>query len=176
MARHVDIERQAAGADLGLRDAGYRAPDALRIEAGRRSWGAELGPDETPFETPFEERFEEPFEAGWAGFVRFGKGSDFIGRAALLAAQGQPLQFVLADAADFAWGGEAILLAGQPVGELSAAGWSPKAVGLHGAGRCARPGSATGACRHAGADRLVGPGGGGHGVGPVACGTGLWWS
>ena len=41
---------QAAGSDLGLRDAGYYTIDALRIEAGRRAWGAELGPDETPWE------------------------------------------------------------------------------------------------------------------------------
>ncbi len=39
-----------AGAAFGLRDAGYYTIDALRIEAGRRAWGAELGPDETPWE------------------------------------------------------------------------------------------------------------------------------
>jgi glycine cleavage system aminomethyltransferase T len=75
MARHVDIALQEAGADLGLRDAGYWALDALRIEAGRRAWGAELGPDETPF------------EAGLAAFVAFDKGCAFIGRDALLAAR-----------------------------------------------------------------------------------------
>jgi glycine cleavage system aminomethyltransferase T len=50
MARHVYLALQEAGADLGLRDAGYYALDALRIEPGRRAWGAELGPDETPWE------------------------------------------------------------------------------------------------------------------------------
>ena len=39
-----------AGAEFGLRDAGYYTIDALRIEAGRRAWGAELSPDETPWE------------------------------------------------------------------------------------------------------------------------------
>ena len=34
----------AAGAAFGLRDAGYYTIDALRIEAGRRAWGAELSP------------------------------------------------------------------------------------------------------------------------------------
>jgi glycine cleavage system aminomethyltransferase T/glycine/D-amino acid oxidase-like deaminating enzyme len=120
MARHVDIALQDAGADLGLRDAGYWALDALRIEAGRRAWGAELGPDETPF------------EAGLATFVAFDKGVDFIGRDALLAARGQPLRkklvaVVLDDPAAYVWGGEALTLGGQPVGELSSAGWSPKA-------------------------------------------------
>ena len=125
MARHVDQVLREAGADLGLRDAGYFALDALRIEAGRRAWGAELGPD------------ENPFEAGQAAFVRFDK-PGFIGRTALQAAQGQPLRkkllsFVLADPADYVWGGEAILIDGQPAGELSSAGWSLRAgacVGL----------------------------------------------
>ena len=40
----------AAGKDLGLRDCGYYALDALRIEAGRRAFGAELSPDCTPYE------------------------------------------------------------------------------------------------------------------------------
>ena len=120
MARHVDIALQEAGADLGLRDAGYFALDALRIEAGRRAWGAELGPDETPY------------EAGLANFVRLDKGVDFTGRAALAAAAGQPLRkklvtLVLGDSADYAWGGEAILADGAPVGEISSAGWSPRA-------------------------------------------------
>ena len=49
MTRHEYLALMHAGQDLGLRDAGYYALDALRIEAGRRAWGAELGPDETPF-------------------------------------------------------------------------------------------------------------------------------
>ncbi len=40
----------SCGAEFGLRDAGYYTIDALRIEAGRRAWGAELSPDETPWE------------------------------------------------------------------------------------------------------------------------------
>ena len=40
----------SAGAEFGLKDAGYYTIDALRIEAGRRAWGAELSPDETPWE------------------------------------------------------------------------------------------------------------------------------
>ena len=126
MARHVYLALHGAGADLGLRDAGYYALDALRIEAGRRAWGAELGPDETPW------------EAGLGFAVRLGKPSPFIGRAALLEAQARPprkrlLTFVFDDPAAYAWGGEAIALDGRTVGELSSVGWSPKAgacVGL----------------------------------------------
>jgi glycine/D-amino acid oxidase-like deaminating enzyme/glycine cleavage system aminomethyltransferase T len=44
MARHVYLALHEAGRDLNLRDAGYYALDALRIEQGRRAWGAELGP------------------------------------------------------------------------------------------------------------------------------------
>ncbi len=120
VARHVDIALREAGAGLGLVDAGYYALDALRIEAGRRAWGAELGPDETPAEAGL-----------WAG-VRLDKPAPFIGRAALQAQQGQPLRkkllgFVLDDPAHWVWGGEAIVIDGQTVGELSSAGWGLKA-------------------------------------------------
>ena len=120
MARHVYLALHEAGADLGLKDAGYYALDALRIEAGRRAWGAELGPDETPF------------EAGLTHAVKLDKPADFIGKAALLKAQGQPLRkklvtVVLSSPQHYAWGGEALLIAGAPVGELSSVGWSPKA-------------------------------------------------
>ena len=37
MARHVYLALHEAGSELGLRDAGYFAIDALRIEAGRRA-------------------------------------------------------------------------------------------------------------------------------------------
>jgi 4-methylaminobutanoate oxidase (formaldehyde-forming) len=126
MARHVWLALHAAGEGLGLVDAGYWALDALRIEAGRRAWGAELGPDETPF------------EAGLAGAVRFDKASDFVGRAALIEARERPLRkklvsVVLDDPQSWPWGGETLQLDGAPVGELSSVGWSPRAgacVGL----------------------------------------------
>lgn len=120
MARHVYLALKEAGRDLGLRDAGYFALDALRIESGRRAWGAELGPDETPW------------EAGLAFSVKLDKPAPFIGREALQRSRGQPLrkkllQFVFEDPAAYAWGGEAIVIAGQTVGELSSVGWSPRA-------------------------------------------------
>ena len=126
MARHVYLALQEAGAELGLRDAGYYALDALRIEAGRRAWGAELGPDETPL------------EAGLMFAVKLDKPQAFIGQEALRRAQGEPLRkkllsFVFDDPAVYAWGGESIVFDGQPVGELSSAGHSPAAgacVGL----------------------------------------------
>lgn len=126
MARHVYLALHEAGTQFGLKDAGYYAIDALRIEAGRRAWGAELGPDETPF------------EAGLAFAVKLDKPANFIGKAALLKARGLPLRkklvtVVFASEQHYAWGGEPLLLDGEPVGELSSVGWSPKAgacVGL----------------------------------------------
>ena len=70
MTRHVYLALMDAGADLGIRDAGYYALDALRIEQGRRAWGAELGPDETPW------------EAGLSYAVKLDKQTEFIGKAA----------------------------------------------------------------------------------------------
>ena len=126
MARHVYLALHEAGGDLGLVDAGYYALDALRIEMGRRAWGAELGPDETPYEAGME------FSVAVDKVDKAGKGADFIGREALLAARGQPLRKKLVslvfDSADhYAWGGEAISLAGATLGEISSVGWSPRA-------------------------------------------------
>ena len=120
MTRHVYLALQEAGADLGLNDAGYYALDALRIEQGRRAWGAELGPDETPW------------EAGLAFSVKLDKPSDFVGKAALLAFKDKPLRKKLVslvfDSPDvYAWGGEPIVLDTLAVGELSSVGWSPLA-------------------------------------------------
>ena len=108
-----------SGTDLGLKDGGYYAIDALRIEAGRRAFGAELGPDETPI------------EAGLMYAVKLNKGAGFIGREALLRQQergpGKRLGlFVLDDPAAFPWGGEGILRDGQPVGEVTSAGYSAR--------------------------------------------------
>jgi glycine cleavage system aminomethyltransferase T len=107
------------GDDLGLRDAGYYTIDALRVEAGRRAWGAELGPDETPW------------EAGLAFAVKLDKSVDFIGRAALLRQRDagiakRLLVFSFHDPDAFAWGGEPILMDGRSVGELTSAGFSRK--------------------------------------------------
>jgi 4-methylaminobutanoate oxidase (formaldehyde-forming) len=109
----------AAGGEFSLRDAGYYTLDALRIEAGRRAWGAELGPDETPW------------EAGLGDAVRLDKPVPFLGRDALLRQRAEGLRkrlvlFTFDDPAAFAWGGEPILMDGKSVGELTSAGYSRK--------------------------------------------------
>jgi len=127
MTRHVYLALMEAGLDLGIRDAGYYALDALRIEAGRRAWGAELGPD------------ENPFEAGLAYAIDLDKPAWFIGEDALRAAKGMPLRkkliTVVLDSPDaYVWGGEGIVIDGETVGELTSVGWSPKANACVGMG------------------------------------------
>ena len=95
-----------AGRKLGLRDCGYYALDALRIEAGRRAFGAELSPDCTPY------------EAGLAYAVRpeLRKPPEKLSKRLLM--------FTFPAGELFAWGGEPILRNGRPVGELSSVGYS----------------------------------------------------
>ncbi|MCC7218198.1 MAG: FAD-dependent oxidoreductase [Burkholderiales bacterium] len=107
----------AEGAAFGLVDAGFYTIDALRVEAGRRAWGAELSPDETPW------------EAGLAFAVRLDKPVAFIGRDALIRQRAEGLrkrlvQVTLDDPEAFPWGGEPILMDGRNVGELTSAGFS----------------------------------------------------
>src|SRR5438477_9021399 len=90
---------QSGGEDLGVRDAGYYTIDALRIEAGRRAWGAELSPDESPW------------EAGLAHTVNLDKATPFLGREALITQREagirkRVVQFTFDDPAAFPWGGE----------------------------------------------------------------------
>jgi glycine cleavage system aminomethyltransferase T/glycine/D-amino acid oxidase-like deaminating enzyme len=123
MTRHVYLALQAAGADLGLRDAGYYALDALRIERQRRAWGAEMGPDETPFEAGL-----------WAG-VKLDKQAGFKGKKALLEikAKGPGLldkklvKILAKDPNQYLWGGEPINVNGRFIGEITSAGWGYEA-------------------------------------------------
>jgi 4-methylaminobutanoate oxidase (formaldehyde-forming) len=96
----------AAGEDFGLRDCGYYALDALRIEAGRRAFGPELSPDCTPY------------EAGLAFTIRPDN------RRPPERLDKRLLMFSFPATELFAWGGEPILRDGKPVGELSSVGYS----------------------------------------------------
>ncbi|HRK23866.1 MAG TPA: FAD-dependent oxidoreductase [Beijerinckiaceae bacterium] len=112
-----------AGSDLGLRDVGYYAVDSLRIEKGFRAWGRELTPD------------VNPFEAGLGFAVALGKGN-FIGREAAQAARKAPrtrrlIALVGPRPGDqMAWGGEAILADGRPVGEITSAAFGASLGGI----------------------------------------------
>jgi dimethylglycine dehydrogenase len=82
-AHHLFDALFTAGAEFGIRMAGMRAMESLRIEKSYRMWGSDLTPDYTPF------------EAGLDRFVRLNKGP-FIGKEALEAqqAKGVPHRFI----------------------------------------------------------------------------------
>jgi 4-methylaminobutanoate oxidase (formaldehyde-forming) len=105
-----------AGAPLGLRNAGYRAIESLRLEKGYRAWGSDIGPDYTPLEAGM----------GWA--VKLRKNIDFQGRAALAEQASAPLAkrlgcFTVEGRDTVLLGRETIYRDGERVGWLSSAGW-----------------------------------------------------
>jgi sarcosine dehydrogenase len=112
-----------AGRELGVRNAGYYAIESLRLEKGYRAWGRELTPD------------YNPYEAGLGFAVKLDKG-DFIGRDALLAANGKPparrlLSFVATSPdTPIAHGGELILRNGEPAGEVTSAAYGHTVGGI----------------------------------------------
>ena len=101
-----------AGAGMGVRLAGVRALNSLRIEKGFGAWGAEYALDYTPW------------ECGMGFMVKADKG-DFVGRDATLAARGsEKYAFrrfeVLVDDCD-PWGDEPLLLDDTVAGFLTSA-------------------------------------------------------
>ncbi|MFM9135893.1 MAG: FAD-dependent oxidoreductase [bacterium] len=103
---------RSAGADLGVRDAGYYAINALRLEKGYRAFGPELNPD------------YGPVEAGLLFAAR--SEADFVGRAALEAAraaspQRRLVSWVAQDPAAMLWGGELMLRNGAGAGQVTSA-------------------------------------------------------
>ena len=114
----------AAGAPHGLRLAGYRAIETLRLEKGYRAWGAEVGPDHSPL------------VAGLGPFVKLKTDLPFRGRAALEAQRAAPLPRLLAGftaASDvILLGRETIYRNGERVGWLASGGYGhtiAKAIG-----------------------------------------------
>lgn len=111
------------GANLGLVDVGYYAVESLRIEKGYRAWGRELTSE------------INPYEAGLGFAVKLDKG-DFTGRDALVAARSAPRTKRLVTLVgprpngQMAWGGEAILADGQPVGEITSAAFGASVGGI----------------------------------------------
>jgi len=106
---------QSAGAAFGLRDAGYRSIDSLRLEKGYRLWGSDIGPDYTPY------------EAGLGFAVAINSNTQFTGREALLRQRERPLTKKLATFTQASpdlhlLGGETIYRNGERVGWLSSGG------------------------------------------------------
>jgi glycine cleavage system T protein len=106
---HDDVVE--AGRDLGLSHAGYHAMDSLRMEKGYRSWGHDIGSDDTPL------------EAG-LGFAVDLDRPGFVGREALLRQREKPLarrlvMFTLDDPEPLLLGDEPIWRDGVLVGRIT---------------------------------------------------------
>ncbi len=103
----------AAGARHGLRDAGYRTIESMRLEKGYRAWGADIGPDHTPLEAGL----------GWA----LKKGVAYKGREAIDKQRETGVRKVLAGftvAPDVVLlGRETIYRNGERVGWLTSGGY-----------------------------------------------------
>ena len=100
------------GSALGLRHAGYRSMDSLRLEKGYRAWGLDLTDQDTPL------------EAGLGFAVAFDKGVDFTGRDALLRQRDAGLErrlvmFVLDDPEPYILGNEPVYREGEVVGRIT---------------------------------------------------------
>jgi 4-methylaminobutanoate oxidase (formaldehyde-forming) len=85
---------QTAGAAHGLRNAGYRAIETLRLEKGYRAWASDIGPDHTPDEAGL----------GWA--VKMKSNIPFKGREAVAQQRETGLRKMLAT---FTTSGDTIL-------------------------------------------------------------------
>ncbi|MUZ75637.1 FAD-dependent oxidoreductase [Agrobacterium vitis] len=106
----------AAGYDLDLRLAGYVALNTLRLEAGYRDWGSDVGDEDTPL------------ESGLGFTVAWDKQADFIGRAALETRRGQTprrrlVQLAVPGDAPLMFGTEPVWRDGELVGYLRSAGF-----------------------------------------------------
>jgi glycine cleavage system aminomethyltransferase T/glycine/D-amino acid oxidase-like deaminating enzyme len=116
----------AAGADLGVANAGYYAIESLRLEKAYRAFGRELTPD------------YNPVEAGLTFACKLSGSTGFLGREAVEKAKADGprrrlVSVVLADPAVMMWGGELLLRNGEPAGQITAAAWGETlgaAVGL----------------------------------------------
>ena len=103
-----------AGREHGVRIAGYRALDGLRIEKGYRYMGTDLTGGDTPF------------QAGLGFCVALDKG-DFVGRDALAGAEpaDRRIRTLLVGGQDYLplYGGEAVLLDGATTGRVRSAAY-----------------------------------------------------
>jgi glycine cleavage system aminomethyltransferase T/glycine/D-amino acid oxidase-like deaminating enzyme len=107
----------AAGAPLGLVEAGYSTIASMRLDKGYRAFGADIGPD------------ENPVEAGLLFACKLGTDLAFLGREAVEKARAtgprrRLVSIVLDEAEPMLWGGELVLRDGAPVGQVRSAAWS----------------------------------------------------
>ena len=107
----------AAGADLGVANAGYYAIESLRLEKAYRAFGRELTPD------------YNPVEAGLLFACKLKTPIPFLGREAVEKARADGprrrlISLVLDDPAAMIWGGELVLADGVAVGQITSGAWA----------------------------------------------------
>ena len=115
----------AAGADLGLVNAGYYAIESMRLEKAYRAFGRELTAD------------YNPVEAGLTFACKLKTGISFLGRKAVEKARaGGPrrrlVSLVLPDPDAMIWGGELVLRNGIAVGQVTSGAWGEAVRGCVG--------------------------------------------
>ena len=114
---HVYQVLVEAGAEFGLKHAGFQALNTLRIEKAYREYAHDMDNTHTPF------------EAGLGHFVKFDKPGGFIGRDALLRHQEKGslkrrlVQFLLEDPEPLLHGTEVVYRDGKSVGYLQTGGY-----------------------------------------------------
>jgi 4-methylaminobutanoate oxidase (formaldehyde-forming) len=110
----------AAGAGLGLANAGYYAIESMRLEKAYRAYGRELTPD------------CNPVEAGLLFACKLRTGIGFLGREAVERARAagprRRLVSLVVSGAPMIWGGELVLRDGAAVGQVTSGAWG-EAVG-----------------------------------------------
>ena len=115
----------AVGKDHGLRNAGYRAIETLRLEKGYRAWSSDIGPDHTPDEAGL----------GWA--VKMKSNIAFKGRDAVKAQRASGIKKIMTtftcEGDVILSGRETIYRNGARCGWLSSAGYGHtvgKSIGI----------------------------------------------
>ena len=106
----------AAGEQVGMVAAGYRAIESMRLEKGYRVWGTDITPETTPY------------EAGLGFCVKLDKPGGFAGRDALRAAREDGLTrrlraIALADPRRLVLGNEPVRVDGEIVGRVTSGGY-----------------------------------------------------
>jgi glycine cleavage system aminomethyltransferase T/glycine/D-amino acid oxidase-like deaminating enzyme len=125
---HVFDSLVEAGADVGLKHAGFKALNTLRLEKAYRDYGYDIDNTDTPL------------EAGLSFAVDFTKPGGFIGKEALLRQKEEGVlrhrlvQFLLEDPEPLLYGGEPIYRDGELVGYLNSGGYGHTLGGSVGLG------------------------------------------
>ncbi|RLC79009.1 MAG: FAD-dependent oxidoreductase [Chloroflexi bacterium] len=125
---HVFDALVEAGADMGLRHAGFKALNTLRLEKAYRDYGYDIDNTDTPL------------EVGLGHFVDFDKPGGFIGKEALLRQKEKGVldrrlvQFLLEDPEPLLYGHEPIYRDGEKVGNLNSGGYGHTLGGAVGLG------------------------------------------